>query len=102
MYTTGVRNESDLYMLSIFMETLSLVMLVIAYVHSLLAESGFLSSLSITALEIAYTSPGYRVRDIASTTWISSVSNTRSLDLELSISLAILAQASVYLAQHFG
>jgi hypothetical protein len=180
-------------------------MLVIAYVHSLLAESGFLSSLSITALEIAYTSPGYRlnyhlsgligvfsilwsghlaipysrahisplvlkcliagdwisfslkpdatihvhassqysgasiltfiggfksatyslhltdiahrhlalgavalwashvyasvynsighrVRDIASTTWISSVSNTRSLDLELSISLAILAQ----------
>mmetsp|Transcript_1360 Transcript_1360/g.3662 ORF Transcript_1360/g.3662 Transcript_1360/m.3662 type:complete len:699 (-) Transcript_1360:8-2104(-) len=216
LYTVGVRNESDLYMLSISMEILSLAMLVIAYIHSLLAESGFLSSSSITALEIAYTSPGYRlnyhlssligvssilwsghlihvaiphsrahtsplvlkhlmtgdwisfslkpdaathihassqysgtsiltfigglksatyslhltdiahhhlalgvvalwashvyasvynsighrIRDIASTTWISLISNTRSLDLELSISLAALAQASAYLAQH--
>jgi photosystem I P700 chlorophyll a apoprotein A2 len=47
-----------------------------------------------------YASIGHRIRDISSTSALSVVSNSRSLDLELSISLAVVAHASSYLAQH--
>jgi photosystem I P700 chlorophyll a apoprotein A2 len=46
-----------------------------------------------------YRALGHRMRDIASTSALSIVAN-KSLDLELSIALAVVAQASAYLAQH--
>jgi photosystem I P700 chlorophyll a apoprotein A2 len=47
-----------------------------------------------------YASIGHRIRDISSVSALSVLANNRSLDLELSISLAVVAQASSYLAQH--
>ena len=47
-----------------------------------------------------YTSVGHRIRDISSASALSVVTSSRSLDLELSISLAVVAQASSFLAQH--
>jgi photosystem I P700 chlorophyll a apoprotein A2 len=47
-----------------------------------------------------YASIGHRIRDISAASALSVVANSRSLDLELSISLAVVAQASSFLAQH--
>jgi photosystem I P700 chlorophyll a apoprotein A2 len=61
LYTVGVRSETDLYLMALSLEILSISMLVVAYIHSLLAETGFLNSSSVTSIEIAYTAPGYRL-----------------------------------------
>ena len=61
LYTAGLRSETDLYLMSVFMEFTAVAILVVAYIHSLLAETGFLNSISVTTIETAYTSPGYRL-----------------------------------------
>ena len=61
MYTAGVRSETDLYLIAFSLEILSVSILVTAYIHSLLAEIGFLNSLDITSIEIAYIASGYRL-----------------------------------------
>merc|ERR1712194_650973 len=61
LYTVGVRSETDLYLMAVSLESLSIAMLVVAYIHSLLADTGFLNSSSVSSIEIAYTSPGYRL-----------------------------------------
>ena len=47
-----------------------------------------------------YTSLGHRIRDISAASALLVVTSIRSLDLELAISLAVVAQASSFLAQH--
>ena len=47
-----------------------------------------------------HNSIGHRVRDISSASMLSVLTSSRSLDLELSISLVAVAQTSSYLAQH--
>jgi photosystem I P700 chlorophyll a apoprotein A2 len=61
LYTVGVRSETDLYLMAVSLEIISISMLIVAYIHSLLADSGFLNSSSVSSMEIAYTSPGYRL-----------------------------------------
>jgi len=61
LYTAGLRNETDIYLMAVSMEFIAVASLVVAYLHSLLAEKGFLNSSSLTTMEIAYTSPGYRL-----------------------------------------
>ena len=61
LYTAGVRSETDLYLIAFSLEILSVSILVTAYIHSLLAEIGFLNSLDTTSIEIAYIASGYRL-----------------------------------------
>jgi photosystem I P700 chlorophyll a apoprotein A2 len=61
LYTVGVGSETDLYLISVGLEIISLALVVVGYLHSLLAESGFLNSSSVATIEIAYTAPGYRL-----------------------------------------
>ena len=61
LYTAGVRSEMDLYLTAVSLESLSIVTLVVAYIHSLLADTGFLNSLDTSSIEIAYISSGYRL-----------------------------------------
>ena len=61
LYTIGLRSETDLYLTAVSLEFIAAFILVVAHIHSILAETGFLNSLDVITTETAYSSPGYRL-----------------------------------------
>merc|ERR1739838_951905 len=59
LYTVGVRDESDIFLISIVLSLSSILILAVALIHTKISESQILSAQG--SIGIAYTSPGYRL-----------------------------------------
>ena len=79
LYTVGIGSETDLYLTSVSLEIISVVLVVIGYLHSLLVEIGFLNSLDTATIEIAYITSGYRLNSTHA--WMYSALRTQYFKL---------------------